>query len=70
MHTVIIGIGGVGGYFGGKIANSGQKTSMIARGKHLEAILKNGLQVKSIDEDFETRPFLVADDIKKVDKAD
>ncbi|WP_299243500.1 2-dehydropantoate 2-reductase [uncultured Aquimarina sp.] len=70
MHTVIIGIGGVGGYFGGKIANSGQKTSMIARGKHLGAILKNGLKVKSIDGDFETRPFLVADDIKKVDKAD
>ncbi|WP_298310874.1 2-dehydropantoate 2-reductase [uncultured Aquimarina sp.] len=70
MHTVIIGIGGVGGYFGGKIANSGQKVSMIARGKHLEAIFQSGLQVKSIDGDFETRPFLITDDIHKIEKAD
>ncbi|WP_299218904.1 2-dehydropantoate 2-reductase [uncultured Aquimarina sp.] len=70
MHTVIIGVGGVGGYFGGKIANSDQKVSMIARGNHLEAILQNGLQVKSIDGDFVTRPFLVTDDIHKVEKAD
>ncbi|WP_299435108.1 2-dehydropantoate 2-reductase [uncultured Aquimarina sp.] len=70
MHIVIIGIGGVGGYFGGKIARSGQKVTMIARGKHLAAILQNGLQVKSIDGDFVTRPFLATDDIHKVDKAD
>ncbi len=70
MHTVIIGIGGVGGYFGGKIAFSGQKVSMIARGKHLEAILRNGLKVKSIEGDFVTQPFLVTSDIQKVEKAD
>ncbi|MFD2563232.1 ketopantoate reductase family protein [Aquimarina rubra] len=70
MHIVVIGVGGVGGYFGGKITQSGQKVSMIARGKHLEAILQNGLQVKSIEGDFVTRPFLVTDDIHKVEKAD
>ncbi|SEK91524.1 ketopantoate reductase [Aquimarina amphilecti] len=70
MHTVVIGLGGVGGYFGGKISHSGQKVSMIARGNHFKIILKNGLKVKSIDGNFETKPFLVTDDIKKVDKAD
>lgn len=70
MHTVIIGVGGVGGYFGGKIANSGQKVSMIARGNHLKAIRENGLQVKSIEGDFVTQPLLATDDIRKVDKAD
>ncbi|WP_299182771.1 2-dehydropantoate 2-reductase [uncultured Aquimarina sp.] len=70
MHTVIIGVGGVGGYFGGKISHSGQKVSMIARGNHLQAILNNGLKIKSIDGDFETQPFLVTDNIEKVDKAD
>ncbi len=70
MHTVIIGVGGVGGYFGGKISHSGQKVSMIARGNHLQAILNNGLKIKSIDGDFETQPFLVTDNIGKVDKAD
>ncbi|WP_299605073.1 2-dehydropantoate 2-reductase [uncultured Aquimarina sp.] len=70
MHTVIIGIGGVGGYFGGKIAFSGQKVSMLARGAHLEAILQDGLQVKSIEGDFITAPFLVTHDIHQIDKAD
>ncbi|MGY3792131.1 ketopantoate reductase family protein [Aquimarina sp. 433] len=70
MHTVIIGIGGVGGYFGGKIAFSGQKVSMLARGAHLEAILQDGLQVKSIEGDFVTAPFSVTDDIHQIDKAD
>ncbi|MBQ4819749.1 2-dehydropantoate 2-reductase [Aquimarina sp. MMG016] len=70
MHTVIVGIGGVGGYFGGKIADSGQKVTMIARGKHLEAIQKNGLQVKSINGDFITTPFMVTDTIDEVEQAD
>ncbi len=70
MHTVIIGIGGVGGYFGGKIIDSGQKVTLVARGKHLEAIRKDGLQVKSIAGDFITHPFMVTDSIDKVEKAD
>ncbi|AXT62234.1 2-dehydropantoate 2-reductase [Aquimarina sp. AD10] len=70
MHTVIIGIGGVGGYFGGKIIDSGQKVTLVARGKHLEVILKDGLQVKSIAGDFIAHPFMVTDSIDKVEKAD
>ncbi len=70
MHTVIIGAGGVGGYFGGKIANSGQKVTFIARGNHLEAIQKNGLQVHSIEGNFTTFPFLVTENISEVEKAD
>lgn len=70
MHIVIIGTGGVGGYFGGKISKSGQKVTFLARGKHFEAIRKGGLRVKSIDEDFVTFPFLVTDIIDKIEKAD
>lgn len=70
MHIVVIGIGGVGGYFGGKIASSGQKVTLIARGKHLDTIRKNGLHVKSIDGDFVTHPFLVTDNIYASEKAD
>ncbi len=69
MHTVIIGVGGVGGYFGGKIANSGQKVTLVARGKHLEAIQNKGLHVKSINGDFVTHPFMVTDDTNQVEKA-
>ena len=70
MHIVIVGVGGVGGYFGGKIAHSGQKVTLIARGKHLEAIQNQGLQIKSINGDFTTQPHQVTDDITNVDPAD
>lgn len=70
MHTVIIGVGGVGGYFGGKIANSGQKVTLIARGGHLKAIRQNGLTINSISGDFVTKPFAATDSITEVEKAD
>jgi 2-dehydropantoate 2-reductase len=47
-------VGGVGGYFGGKLAHtfssnpdSSVNIFFVARGKHLEAIKKNGLVLKS-----------------------
>ena len=52
MNIVVIGAGGVGGYFGGKLAKAGFDVTFIARGKHLEAIKEKGLQVKSILGDF------------------
>lgn len=70
MHIVVIGIGGVGGYFGGKIAHSGQKVSFLARGKHLEAIQDKGLQVKSIDGDFIVKPYQATHSIQLIEKAD
>lgn len=47
MNIVIYGTGGVGGYFGGQLAKSGKHVTFIARGEHLKAIQKNGLQIKS-----------------------
>lgn len=47
MRFAILGSGAVGGYFGAKLANSGQDVVFIARGAHLEAIRANGLQVRS-----------------------
>jgi 2-dehydropantoate 2-reductase len=56
MNIVIYGTGGVGGYFGARLAQSGNKVTFIARGKHLEAIQKNGLQLKSIKGDYLVNP--------------
>jgi len=47
MKIAIIGSGGVGGYFGARLAASGQDVTFIARGAHLEAMQKNGLKVLS-----------------------
>ena len=56
MNIVVIGVGGVGGYFGGKLALAGYSVTFMARGKTLEAIKNNGLQVKSINGDFHIHP--------------
>ena len=50
-----MGAGGVGGYYGGLLAKSGHKVTLIARGDHLAAIQRKGLIVKSTDGDFTVR---------------
>jgi len=47
MRIAIIGTGGVGGYFGARLHDAGEDVTFIARGAHLEAIEKNGLQIFS-----------------------
>lgn len=70
MHIVIFGAGGVGGYFGGRLAQSGEKVTLIARGEHLKAILANGLKVDSIKGDFLIHPVTATKDTSKVDSVD
>lgn len=53
MNIGIMGLGGVGGYFGGKIckrASMPDRIFFIARGKHLDAIRKQGLHVSTATE--------------------
>lgn len=47
MHFAVVGSGAVGGYFGARLARSGQHVAFIARGAHLEAIRARGLEVRS-----------------------
>ena len=47
MKFAILGSGAVGGYFGAKLARSGQAVTFVARGAHLAAIRTRGLEVKS-----------------------
>ena len=70
MNIVVYGIGGVGGFFGGKLAKAGNKITFIARGAHLEAIKKKGLTVKSIDGDFVARPTQVVDSVEGLEEVD
>jgi 2-dehydropantoate 2-reductase len=55
MHFAILGSGAVGGYYGAKLARSGQKVSFLARGSHLRAIRERGLMVWSPLGDFTVR---------------
>ncbi|MEZ4953711.1 MAG: 2-dehydropantoate 2-reductase [Saprospiraceae bacterium] len=66
MKIAIIGIGGVGGYFGGQLAahyqnNKDVEIYFIARGEHLKEIKKNGLKIIHGDNQWVTHPTLATD---------
>ena len=48
----VFGAGGVGAYFGGRLARAGADVHLIARGEHLEALRRDGLTVESVHGDF------------------
>jgi len=70
MEIAIIGAGGVGGYYGAKMANAGYNVLFVARGEHLKAIRTNGIQIKSILGDFSVNPARVTDKISDLGEAD
>jgi 2-dehydropantoate 2-reductase len=47
MRIAIVGSGGVGGYFGGRLAAAGTDVAFLARGAHLEALRARGLRIIS-----------------------
>ena len=51
MRFAVVGAGGVGGYFGGRLAASGEDVVFIARGTHLSALRETGLRLESINGD-------------------
>jgi 2-dehydropantoate 2-reductase len=66
LRIGIIGIGGVGGYFGGKLAieyegSDQHEIIFIARGEHLKAIQEKGLQLLTQEGDYVARPALATD---------
>jgi len=70
MKIAVMGAGGTGGYYGGLLARQGHEVSLIARGAHLEAIRKNGLQVNSIHGDFIANPAKASDDPAQIGPVD
>jgi 2-dehydropantoate 2-reductase len=55
MRIAVIGLGAVGGYFGGRLAQAGHDVIFLARGAALDALRTQGLTVKSIAGDFQIR---------------
>jgi 2-dehydropantoate 2-reductase len=52
MRFAVVGVGGLGGYFGGRLVRAGEDVTFIARGAHLDALLGRGLEVRSVHGDF------------------
>ena len=70
MRIAVFGAGGVGGYFGGRLAQAGCDVVFLARGAHLEAIKTRGLKVDSILGDFTVADAEATDDPSKVGAVD
>lgn len=73
----VYGIGGVGGYFGSKIASAitasagnKYKSYFIARGAHLEAIKRDGIKVVSPERQIVGNPDIATDDITQIPDPD
>ena len=70
MKILIMGTGGVGGYYGGLLAQQGNEVTFISRGAHLYAIRHEGLKVKSVHGDFTVFPAHATEDPAKVEPVD
>lgn len=70
MRIAVFGVGGVGGYFGGRLAQAGEEVTFIARGENLGAIRTHGLRVDSIKGDFVIHPAQAFDDPDQVGQVD
>lgn len=78
MKVGVIGVGGVGGYFGGKLAHAFQdrprpsvEVYVVARGRHLEAIKERGLTLRTSNQESITcRPALATDRLEDLPSMD
>jgi 2-dehydropantoate 2-reductase len=70
MRIAVFGAGGVGGYFGGRLAQAGEEVVFIARGEHLKAMQINGLRVDSTKGDFLVKPVRATSDPRQVGTVD
>ena len=70
MRVAVFGVGGVGGYFGGRLAQAGNDVTFIARGEQLRAIQDKGLTVDSLNGDFVIYPAKATADVNEVGHVD
>lgn len=70
MKIAIMATGGVGGYFGARLAAAGEEVHFIARGAHLTALRVNGLTLKSANGDLHLQPVSATDDPAQIGTVD
>lgn len=70
MRIVAFGAGGVGGYFGGRLAASGVDVTFVARGAHLDAIRAKGLRIATPEGDIVVSDAKATDDVASLEAPD
>ena len=70
MKIAVIGAGGVGGYFGGRLAAAGEDVHFVARGAHLHAMDTTGLRIQSPKGDAHIARIHATDDPRSIGPVD
>ncbi|MFA6955426.1 MAG: 2-dehydropantoate 2-reductase [Thermoanaerobaculia bacterium] len=70
MKIAIMGSGGVGGYYGARLASTGHDVHFIARGEHARAMRERGLRIESGTGDLELTSVRVAEDPREIGVAE
>jgi 2-dehydropantoate 2-reductase len=70
LRVGIYGVGGAGGYFGGRLAQAGTEVVWIARGPQLDALRRRGLEVESVHGDFSLGPLRASADPGELGQVD
>ena len=70
MRIAVIGAGGVGGYFGARLAGSGVDVAFVARGAHLQAMQASGLRIESPKANLHLKTVTASDDPKTIGPVD
>ena len=70
MRIAIVGSGGLGGYFGGRLAGAGVDVVFLARGAHLEALRTRGLRIESPNGNLHLPHVFATDDAATVGAVD
>jgi 2-dehydropantoate 2-reductase len=70
LRIAVFGTGGVGAYFGARLAEVGNDVAFIARGEHLAAIRERGLRVDSVLGDMHVSPAVASDSAADIGPVD
>jgi len=70
VRIAIVGSGGVGGYFGGRLAAAGSDVFFVARGAHLKALRTSGLRIESPKGNLHLTTVKATDDPSTIGTAD
>ena len=59
MRILVLGAGGIGGYFGGRLVEKGEDVTFLVREKRKQQLEQTGLRIKSVHGDFVCHPQLI-----------
>ncbi|MGG5736150.1 MULTISPECIES: 2-dehydropantoate 2-reductase [Bacillus cereus group] len=59
MRILVLGAGGVGGFFGGRLVEKGEDVTFLVRNKRKQQLEEKGLVIRSINGDFSFQPKLI-----------